>query len=142
VSGISALKVQLIIGAILASGVAPLFDGQLHPCCCPAWYLAGALAALAGRASLPVDAHAYNANEIFLVSPSLLSSIALQILYYLVTGPLRESGGLLTFLSRLPFRGQRDVPYSHRKTHGVNASLIHLHWLVFGVACGLSCQRS
>ena len=83
---------QLLLGAIVAGAIALHFETSDS-----AWLLPGMVAAgtLAGAAWAGIAAWLrtrFNASEILVTF--MLSSIALQLLYYLVTGPLRDPMGM------------------------------------------------
>ncbi len=82
---------QLILGAIAGAWLAILFDGSSSPMLLPAMVLAGALAGMSWAAIAAFLRTRFNANEILVTF--MLSSIALQLLYYLVTGPLKDPAG-------------------------------------------------
>ena len=82
---------QLIIGAVLASMVAIQFDGSTSPLVLPTMVLIGMAGGMGWAAIAAWLRTRYNANEILVTF--MLSSIALQVLYYLVTGPLRDPQG-------------------------------------------------
>ena len=83
---------QLIVGAIAASTLAIGFDGTTSPLLLPAMMLAGGVcgAAWAGIAALLRTR--FHANEI--LTTFMLSSVALQLLYYVVSGPLKDPMGM------------------------------------------------
>jgi len=78
----------------------------------------------------------YNANEILVTF--MLSSIALQVLYYLVTGPLRDPQGF-NFPQSITFSAAATFPILIENTR-VNASLIIA--LVVSVLAWVFMQRS
>ncbi len=82
---------QLIIGAIAASALALFFDTSSSNFLLPAMILVGALGGAAWAAIAAFLRVRWNANEI--LTTFMLSSIALQLLYYVVTGPLRDPNG-------------------------------------------------
>jgi len=82
---------QLIVGAIAGAALAIAFDGTTSPLLLPAMVLAGALAGMGWAAIAAFLKARFNANEILVTF--MLSSIALQLLYYLVTGPLKDPAG-------------------------------------------------
>jgi general nucleoside transport system permease protein len=82
---------QLIVGAIAASVLALFFDTSTSSFLLPAMIIVGALAGAAWAAIAAFLRVRWNANEI--LTTFMLSSIALQLLYYLVTGPLRDPNG-------------------------------------------------
>ncbi|MFK7997544.1 MAG: ABC transporter permease [Granulosicoccus sp.] len=83
---------QLLIGAIAAGALALHFDTTDSPWLLPAMVCAGTLAGAAWAGIAAWLRTAYNANEILVTF--MLSSIALQLLYYLVSGPLRDPMGM------------------------------------------------
>ena len=82
---------QLILGAIAASVLAIWFDGSTSPLLLPGMILAGMLAGMAWAAIAAFLRTQFNANEILVTF--MLTSVALQLLYYLVTGPLKDPMG-------------------------------------------------
>jgi len=82
---------QLIVGSIAASVLALLFETSNSSFLLPAMIIVGALAGAAWAAIAAFLRVRWNANEI--LTTFMLSSIALQLLYYLVTGPLRDPNG-------------------------------------------------
>jgi general nucleoside transport system permease protein len=82
---------QLIVGAIAASVLALVFDTSNSSFLLPAMIIVGALAGAAWAGIAAFLRVRWNANEI--LTTFMLSSIALQLLYYLVTGPLRDPNG-------------------------------------------------
>ena len=82
---------QLILGAIAGAVLAIAFDGSSSVLLLPAMVLAGALAGMGWAAIAAFLRTRFNANEILVTF--MLSSIALQLLYYLVTGPLKDPSG-------------------------------------------------
>ena len=82
---------QLIVGAIGGGVLAILFGGTASVFLLPAMVLAGAAAGMAWAGIAAFLKTRYNANEILVTF--MLSSVALQLLYYLVTGPLRDPQG-------------------------------------------------
>ncbi|MGI9416454.1 MAG: ABC transporter permease [Geminicoccaceae bacterium] len=82
---------QLIVGAIAGAVLAIQFDGSTSPLLLPAMVLAGAIAGMAWAGIAAFLKTRFNANEILVTF--MLSSIALQLLYYLVTGPLKDPAG-------------------------------------------------
>lgn len=82
---------QLIVGAIAAGVLALFFDTSNSGFLLPAMIIVGALAGAAWAAIAAFLRVRWNANEI--LTTFMLSSVALQLLYYLVTGPLRDPHG-------------------------------------------------
>lgn len=83
---------QLLLGAIVASTIALQFDSSDSVWLLPSMVVAGTVAG-AGWAGIAAWLRTqFNANEILVTF--MLSSIALQLLYYLVSGPLRDPMGL------------------------------------------------
>ncbi|MEM6985121.1 MAG: ABC transporter permease [Pseudomonadota bacterium] len=82
---------QLILGAIAGGWLAIATDGSESPWILPSMVILGAFAGMAWAAIAAYLRTAFNANEILVTF--MLSSIALQLLYYLVTGPLRDPMG-------------------------------------------------
>ncbi|MFK7858959.1 MAG: ABC transporter permease [Granulosicoccus sp.] len=83
---------QLLVGAIAAGALALHFDTSESPLLLPAMVCAGTLAGAAWAGIAAWLRTACNANEILVTF--MLSSIALQLLYYLVSGPLRDPMGM------------------------------------------------
>ena len=127
---------QLIIGAILASIVAIQFDGSTSSLLLPAMVLAGALGGMGWAGIAAWLRTRYNANEILVTF--MLSSIALQVLYYLVTGPLRDPDGF-NFPQSITFSAAATFPLLIENTR-VNASLLIA--LVVSVVAWVFMQRS
>lgn len=110
---------QLLIGAIVAGYIAIVFKNSSSPLLLPFMILAGMTGGMfwAGIAAwLRVR---FNANEILVTF--MLSSIALQVLYYLVTGPLRDPAGY-NFPQSVTFHNAALFPIIVEDTR-VNASL-------------------
>jgi general nucleoside transport system permease protein len=82
---------QLIMGAIAAGIVALSFDTSNSALLLPAMIIAGAIAGAAWAGIAAYLRVRWNANEI--LTTFMLSSVALQLLYYLVTGPMRDPNG-------------------------------------------------
>jgi general nucleoside transport system permease protein len=82
---------QLTVGAIAAGVLALSFDTSNSVFLLPAMIIVGALAGAAWAAIAAFLRVRWNANEI--LTTFMLSSVALQLLYYLVTGPLRDPLG-------------------------------------------------
>lgn len=82
---------QLIAGAIAAGALALAFDASNSVLLLPAMIIVGALAGAAWAGIAAFLRVRFNANEI--LTTFMLSSVALQILYYLVIGPLRDPNG-------------------------------------------------
>ncbi|MEP3277357.1 MAG: ABC transporter permease [Stappiaceae bacterium] len=82
---------QLILGAIAAGTVAIWFETSDSLFLLPGMIIVGALAGMAWAGIAAWLRVTFNANEILVTF--MLSNIALQLLYYLVTGPLRDPQG-------------------------------------------------
>ncbi len=82
---------QLIVGACAAAWLALLFEGTTTPLLLPGMILIGGLAGAGWAAIAAVLRIRFNASEI--LTTFMLSQVALQLLYYLVTGPLRDPMG-------------------------------------------------
>ncbi|MEP6266800.1 MAG: ABC transporter permease [Paracoccaceae bacterium] len=82
---------QLILGAIAASCLAIYFNETQSSWLLPGMILAGMLAGMGWAAIAAFLKTRFNANEILVTF--MLTSVALQLLYYLVTGPLRDPMG-------------------------------------------------
>lgn len=83
---------QLLVGAIAAGALALHFESSDSIWLLPAMVCAGTLAGAAWAGIAAWLRTAFNANEILVTF--MLSSIALQLLYYLVSGPLRDPMGM------------------------------------------------
>lgn len=83
---------QLLIGAIAAGALALHFDTVDAGWLLPAMVMAGTVAGAAWAGIAAWLRTSYNANEILVTF--MLSSIALQLLYFLVSGPLRDPMGM------------------------------------------------
>lgn len=83
---------QLLVGAIAASALALHFDTSDSVWLLPSMVCAGTLAGAAWAGIAAWLRTQYNANEILVTF--MLSSIALQLLYFLVSGPLRDPMGM------------------------------------------------
>jgi simple sugar transport system permease protein len=110
---------QLIVGAIAASLPAIWFHGTASPLLLPGMIVAGMLAGMAWAGIAAFLRTRFNANEILVTF--MLSSVALQLLYYLVTGPLRDPGGF-NFPQSISFGPSAMFPVLIPGTR-VNASL-------------------
>lgn len=99
---------QLIVGAIAGAWLAIVFDGSTSTFLLPAMALAGALAGMGWAAIAAFLKTRFNANEI--LGTFMLSSIALQFLYYLVTGPLKDPAG---------FNFPQSITFSASSTFGL-----------------------
>ncbi len=82
---------QLIVGAICASVLAIQFNGTGSPLLLPGMILAGMLGGMAWAGIAAFLRAQFNANEILVTF--MLTSVALQLLYFLVLGPLRDPAG-------------------------------------------------
>jgi len=82
---------QMIMGAILASSIPVYFTDSESIFLLPAMILLGALGGLVWAGIAAFLKTRYNANEILVTL--MLSSIALQILYYLLLGPWKDPMG-------------------------------------------------
>lgn len=83
---------QLLAGAMAAAALALHFDSSESVWLLPAMVCVGTLAGAAWAGIAAWLRTTFNANEILVTF--MLSSIALQLLYYLVSGPLRDPMGL------------------------------------------------
>lgn len=83
---------QLLAGAMAAGAMALHFESSDSPWLLPGMVCIGTLAGAAWAGIAAWLRTAFNANEILVTF--MLSSIALQLLYYLVSGPLRDPMGL------------------------------------------------
>ncbi len=91
---------QLVIGAIAASLVPITWSDSTNVLMLPAMILLGVLGGMAWASIAAFFRTRYNASEIIVTL--MLNQIALQILYYLVTGPLRDPRGY-NFPQSVPF---------------------------------------
>lgn len=82
---------QLIVGAICAAALAIWLDGTTSPFLLPIMVVAGAVGGMMWAGIAAWLRTSFNANEILVTF--MLSSIALQLLYYLVSGPMRDPQG-------------------------------------------------
>ena len=110
---------QLLVGAILAGWIAIVFDGSTSILLLPLMILAGALGGMAWAGIAAFLRVRFHANEILVTF--MLSSIALQLLYYLVTGPLKDPQGF-NFPQSITFGNAALFPVIMEGTR-VNASL-------------------
>lgn len=83
---------QLLLGAIVAGAIALQFETSDSAWLLPSMVIGGTLAGAAWAAIAAWLRTSYNANEILVTF--MLSSVALQLLYYLVSGPLRDPMGM------------------------------------------------
>jgi simple sugar transport system permease protein len=127
---------QLILGAIAASVVAIWFQGSTSALLLPGMIVAGMLAGMGWAGIAAVLKTRFNANEILVTF--MLTGVALQLLYYLVTGPLRDPDGF-NFPQSIVFDPAALFPILIEGTR-VNASL----WmgLVVTALCAVFVQRS
>ncbi|WP_300030616.1 ABC transporter permease [uncultured Roseobacter sp.] len=110
---------QLILGAIAASVLAIRFDGTDSQLLLPAMVVAGMLAGMAWAAIAAWLRTQFNANEILVTF--MLTSVALQLLYFLVTGPLKDPMGF-NFPQSISFAPNAVFPIILEGTRA-NASL-------------------
>lgn len=82
---------QMIIGAIAASSVPVYFSDSTSGWLLPAMIVLGALGGMAWAAIAALLKTRFNANEILVTL--MLTSIALQLLYYLLLGPWKDPMG-------------------------------------------------
>ncbi|MGB0796203.1 MAG: ABC transporter permease, partial [Paracoccaceae bacterium] len=82
---------QMIMGAILASSIPVYFTDSESILILPAMIILGALGGMAWAAIAAFLKVRFNANEILVTL--MLSSVALQILYYLLLGPWKDPMG-------------------------------------------------
>ena len=99
---------QLIVGAIAGAFLAITFDGAETALLLTTMVLVGALAGMAWAGIAALLKTRFNANEILVTF--MLSSIALQLLYYLVTGPLKDPAG---------FNFPQSITFSPSATFGL-----------------------
>jgi general nucleoside transport system permease protein len=83
---------QLIVGGIAAGAIALACQNSNSVLILPAMIIVGGLAGAAWAAIAAFLRVRCNASEI--LTTFMLSGVALQLLYYLVTGPLRDPAGL------------------------------------------------
>ena len=83
---------QLTVGAIAGAALAIRFETSNSPFLLPAMMVAGAAAGAAWAGIAAFLRVRFSASEI--LTSFMLSSIAIQLLYYLVTGPLRDPMGM------------------------------------------------
>lgn len=83
---------QLLMGAIASGALAIHFELSDSLWLLPGMVVAGAIAGAAWAGVAAWLRTSFNANEILVTF--MLSSVALQLLYYLVSGPLRDPMGL------------------------------------------------
>ena len=91
---------QLILGAIGGSLLPLWFNDSANPMMLPAMALCGMGFGMGWAALAAVLRTRFNANEILVTL--MLNSVALQLLYYLVSGPLRDPLGF-NFPQSAPF---------------------------------------
>ncbi|MFK7753031.1 MAG: ABC transporter permease [Sedimentitalea sp.] len=127
---------QLILGAIAGSLLAIWFDGTNSVLLLPAMMLAGMIAGMAWAGIAAFLRTVFNANEILVTF--MLTSVALQLLYYLVTGPLRDPMGF-NFPQSISFGQAAIFPIILEGTRA-NASLYI--GLVLSVVALIFVQRS
>ncbi len=99
---------QMIIGAIAASSVPVYFVDSTSAWLLPAMIVLGALGGMAWAAIAAFLKTQFNANEILVTL--MLSSIALQILYYLLLGPWKDPMGF-NFPQTVMFQDEALFPY-------------------------------
>ena len=99
---------QMIIGAIAASAVPVYFVDSTSAWLLPAMIVLGALGGMAWAAIAALLKTRFNANEILVTL--MLSSIALQILYYLLLGPWKDPMGF-NFPQTVMFQDEALFPY-------------------------------
>ncbi len=113
---------QLTIGAIAASLIPILWTGSENVLMLPAMIVIGALAGAAWAGIAAWMRTSFNASEIIVTL--MLNQIALQILYYLVTGPLKDPRGY-NFPQSVPFPDAAMFPlFSSSGLLRVNLSIL------------------
>jgi len=129
---------QLILGAIAASILAIQFDGSTTWLLLPAMILVGMLAGMAWAGIAAFLRTQFNANEILVTF--MLTSVALQLLYYLVTGPLKDPMGF-NFPQSITFGANATFPLILENTRanaslfiGLAATVIALIWVRYSFA--------
>ena len=110
---------QLIVGAIAASAIAIHFDGSSSPLLLPGMVVAGMIGGMFWAGIAAYLRAQFNANEILVTF--MLTSVALQLLYYLVAGPMRDPMGF-NFPQSISFGPGATFPILIPGTR-VNASL-------------------
>lgn len=110
---------QLIVGAIAASLLAIQFDGTTSPLLLPGMIIAGMIGGMFWAGIAAFLRAQFNANEILVTF--MLTSVALQLLYYLVSGPMRDPMGF-NFPQSISFGASATFPILIPGTR-VNASL-------------------
>ena len=110
---------QLIVGAIAASAIAIQFDGITSPLLLPGMIVAGMIGGMLWAGIAAFLRAQFNANEILVTF--MLTSVALQLLYYLVAGPMRDPGGF-NFPQSISFSSSATFPILIAGTRA-NASL-------------------
>ena len=98
---------QLVIGAICASLIPITWSDASGGWVLPAMIVAGALGGMAWGAIAAFFRAVFNASEIIVTL--MLNQIALQILLYLITGPLRDPRGF-NFPQSVPFQDAALYP--------------------------------
>lgn len=94
---------QMVMGAIFASAVPVYFVDSTSPLLLPAMIVLGALGGMGWAAIAAFLRTRFNANEILVTL--MLSSIALQVLYYLLLGPWKDPMGF-NFPQSVMFQGE------------------------------------
>lgn len=110
---------QLIVGAIAATALAIQFQGTTSPMLLPAMVVAGMIGGMVWAGIAALLRAQFNANEILVTF--MLTSVALQLLYYLVGGPMRDPSGF-NFPQSIRFDAAAKFPILIDGTR-VNASL-------------------
>lgn len=127
---------QLILGAIGGSLLPIWFNASASPLMLPGMILLGGLFGMAWSAIAAGLRARFNANEILVTL--MLNSIALQLLYYLVSGPLRDPFGF-NFPQSAPFPLAAMLPILVGGTR-VNASIFFA--LLVTIGAWLLMERS
>lgn len=110
---------QLIVGAIAATALAIQFNGTTSPLLLPAMVVAGMLGGMVWAGIAAFLRAQFNANEILVTF--MLTSVALQLLYYLIAGPMRDPSGF-NFPQSIRFDSAAKFPILIEGTRA-NASL-------------------
>ncbi len=129
---------QLTIGAIAASLIPITWSRSESALILPAMILLGATAGLAWAGIAAFFRTRYNANEIIVTL--MLNQIAFQLLYYLVTGPLRDPMGF-NFPQSAPFPDAALYPPLFSGA-GVRANLSVLITILVSLAAWILVSKS
>lgn len=128
---------QLIVGAICASLIPIYWSQSDSALMLPAMILVGAAAGMTWAAIAALLRTRFNASEIIVTL--MLTEIARQLLYYLVTGPLRDPMGY-NFPQSVLF--PQAALYPTFGGAGVRANLSILITIVITIACWIFVSKS